>query len=236
MALSESSDLRGFLLGLLSRIVGARPRLFISMACGIVVGLVIPAEWGRNARLLIGWNAGALLYFILAGTMIATASHESTARRAETEDEGRFVILALTILAAAAAIGAIIAQLGAVKDVKGLLKGLHIALAATTIVSAWALIHLMFALHYAHEYFSKRATPDGQPAKPRGGLGFPGTETPDYLDFLYFSYIIGVACQTADVDIPSPTIRRMALLHGVLAFFFNSVILALMVNIAAGLI
>ncbi len=206
------------------------------MACGIVVGLLLPADWRVNTRLLIGWNAGAFLYFILAGRMIVTDSHEKITRRAETQDEGRFVILVLATLAAAMAIGAIVAQLGSLKDTKGLLKDLHIALAAATIVSAWALIHLMFALHYAHEYVIERAARDTRPAKGRGGLVFPGSETPDYLDFLYFSYVIGVACQTADVEISSPAMRRIALVHCVLAFFFNSAVLALTINIAAGLI
>lgn len=218
------------------RVVKARPRLFISVASGVFVGLVLPVEWRLNTRLLIGWNAAAILYFVLAGMMIIDASHEAISRRAKSQDEGRFVILVLTILAAAAAIGAIVAQLGAVKDMKGLAKHLHVALAAATIISAWLLIHLMFALHYAHEYVIERAAHRSKPAKERGGLTFPGTETPSYVDFLYFSYVIGVASQTADVEICSPAMRRIALVHCVLAFFFNSAVLALTINIAAGLI
>jgi uncharacterized membrane protein len=218
------------------RIVRARPRLFISMACGIVVGFLLPGIWRVNTRLLIGWNAGTFLYFILAGRMMITASHESIRRRAVTQDEGRFFILIFTTLAAAMAIGAIVAQLAIVKDMKGLSKDLHIVLASATIISAWALIHLMFALHYAHEYVIERAAGGAKPAKERGGLTFPGTETPGYVDFLYFSYVIGVASQTADVTISSPAMRRIALVHCVLAFFFNSAVLALTINIAAGLI
>jgi uncharacterized membrane protein len=218
------------------RVLRARPRLLISMVCGIIVGLLLPSDWRVNTRLLLGWNAGAFLYFILAGTMILTASHEKISRRAEAQDEGRFVILILTILASAMAIGAILAQLATVKDMKGLPKDLHIALAAATIVSAWALIHLMFALHYAHEFVMERAATGARPAKERGGLIFPGPEAPDYVDFLYFSYVIGVASQTADVEISSPSMRSIALVHCVLAFFFNSAVLALTINIAAGLI
>ena len=157
-------------------------------------------------------------------------------RRAELQDEGRFGILVFTILASAAAFGAIVAQLGSVKDMTGIHKNLHIALASATIISAWMLIHLIFALHYAHEFVSERAANGDRPAKVRGGLTFPGTQTPDYFDFLYFSYLIGVACQTADVEICSPDMRRIALIHCVLAFFFNSAVLALTINIAAGLI
>ncbi len=206
------------------------------MACGLAVGFLLPPEWRTNTRLLIAWNSGTFLYFVLAGMMVAAGSHEAITRRAESQDEGRFAILIFTTLAAAAAFGAIVAQLGSLKDAKGLMKDLHVALASATIVSAWALIHLMFALHYAHEYVIERAAEKSKPAKERGGLIFPGTQAPDYLDFLYFSYVIGVACQTADVEISSPEMRRIALVHGVLAFFFNSAVLALTINIAAGLI
>lgn len=236
MSVSVTPDPRRSHLRSPLRIVRARPRLFISMVCGIVVGFFLPPEWRANTRLLIGWNAGAFLYFILAGCMIVTASHESIRRRAVMQDEGRFVILIFTTLAAAMAIGAIVAQLGTVKDLKGIVKDLHIALAGVTIVSAWVLIHLMFALHYAHEYIIERTAGSAKPAKERGGLSFPGTETPDYVDFLYFSYVIGVASQTADVEISSRAMRRIALVHCVLAFFFNSAVLALTINIAAGLI
>ncbi|MGO9685493.1 MAG: DUF1345 domain-containing protein, partial [Beijerinckiaceae bacterium] len=132
--------------------------------------------------------------------------------------------------------GAIFAQLTTVKTLTGLLKDLHIALAAATIVSAWTFTHLMFGLHYAHDYFLERAGSEARPAKKAGGLIFPGTKEPDYFDFLYFSFVIGVACATADVEITSRPMRRAALVHCVLAFFFNSAVLALTINIAAGLI
>ena len=138
-------------------------------------------------------------------------------------------------------------ELGLIKDLKGLDKQLHVALSASTIVSAWVFIHLTFALHYAHEYFDEvqgaqpdAGRPSARPAKSRGGIAFPGEDDadgePDYWDFLYFAFIIGVAAQTADVAITSKTIRRTSLGHSVLAFFFNSAILALTINIAAGLI
>ncbi|MDR3448244.1 MAG: DUF1345 domain-containing protein, partial [Alphaproteobacteria bacterium] len=115
-------------------------------------------------------------------------------------------------------------------------KNWHMALAGATIISAWVFIHLTFALHYAHEYFDETKNEVGETYKLRGGIVFPGTQDPDYWDFMYFSFIIGVASQTADVSISSKAIRRTSLVHSVLAFFFNSAILALTINIAAGLI
>ncbi len=217
------------------RIVQSRPRLFVSFAFGIVVGLLLPHDIRWVTKALIGWNAGIWLYFAFVGVMVVTDSKEAVVRRAASQDDGRFAILILAMFAAIAAFGGIFAELAIVKDASGLLKALHIGLAATTIVSAWTFIHVMFALHYAHEYFSRRAKSE-RAADSHAALRFPGTDEPDYLDFLYFSFVIGVACATADVEIWAPAMRRTALVHCVLAFFFNSAVLALTINIAAGLI
>ena len=118
----------------------------------------------------------------------------------------------------------------------GLMKGLHLGLAALTIVTSWAFIHIIFAQHYAHEYFIERASEKSLPEEFRGGLHFPGAGAPDYFDFVYFSFIIGVASQTADIEICSPPMRRVSLVHSLVSFFFNTTILALMINIASGLV
>lgn len=195
-----------------------------------MIGLVLPHDMRLATRELLGWNAGLWLYFALVGVMVVTDSSESMMRRAALQDDGRFAILILATLAAFAAFGGIFAQLTVVKDTSGLIKALHYSLAAATIVSAWAFIHVMFALHYAHEYLSERVP------KSHAALRFPGTDDPDYLDFFYFSFVIGVACATADIEIWARGMRRTALVHCVLAFFFNSAVLALTINIAAGLV
>jgi uncharacterized membrane protein len=216
-------------------VVQSRPRLFVSIICGVAVYILLPRNLQLITRELIGWNAGIWLYFALVAVMIAKASKESMQRRAALQDDGRFAILVLTSLAATAAFGGIFAQLVVVKEATGLAKTLHICLAALTVVSAWAFIHVMFALHYAHEYFSERVAKTMQ-AHSHAALRFPGTSEPDYLDFLYFSFVIGVACATADIEIWAPGMRRTALVHCVLAFFFNTAVLALTINIAAGLV
>jgi uncharacterized membrane protein len=218
------------------RVVRGHPRLFIAVAAGFLSEILLPGHLRLWTRFLIDWNVGVWLYFVTVGVMIGRASPQSMRLRAKVSDEGKFFILVFTSLAALASIAAIVAQLAAVKDLTGIMKGLHIGLAGLTIVSAWLFIHLTFALHYAHEYFDEWAAEPGKPAALRGGLIFPETDKPDYYDFLYFSYVIGVACQTADVDISSAEMRRIVLVHGVLAFFFNSAVLALTINIAAGLI
>jgi uncharacterized membrane protein len=228
----EASALRNRLL----RPVAARPRLLASLLVGLVIGLLLPDTWRLSTRLLVAWNCGTLLYIGLAALMMLQDDHMRMRKRAQTQDDGRFVILILSVLATIACIGAIVVQLGLTKEMTGSLKGFHIALAALTIVTAWTFIHLTFTLHYAHEYASEWRSQNDCSEDIRGGLDFKGTPKPDYSDFLYFSFIIGVASQTADVDICSPAMRRIALVHGILSFFFNTSVLALTVNIAAGLI
>ena len=213
-----------------------RPRLVIGVLTGLAICFGTPHDWRLTTRLLVAWNSGVLLYIVLTAAMMLRDDLDRMRQRSSEQDEGRFVILILSIIAVVASIAAIGAQLAATKDMQGAQKGLHIALAGTTILTGWAFIHLTFALHYAHEYASERRKRPNVPEKLRGGLDFPDTETPDYSDFLYFSFIIGVASQTADVAICSPVMRRIALLHGVVAFFYNTIVVALTINIAAGLI
>ena len=220
----------------LGRVVASRPRLVASVVAAFVVYNFEPASWQSTTRLLIAWNMGNCLYILLNLVVMSRATPETIRWRAGITDDGRFVILVLVSLAALAAMGAIIAQLGATKDMHGLEKSLHLGLAGLTIVSAWAFIHITYALHYAHEYFDETKTLEGESPKLKGGVSFPGTDEPDYWDFVYFAFIIGVAAQTADVSITSKTIRRTSLAHSILSFFFNSAILALTINIAAGLI
>ncbi|SFK17439.1 DUF1345 domain-containing protein [Methylocapsa palsarum] len=217
-------------------VMRAHPRLFLGIGVGIAVYVLIPHSLKLTTRLLLGWNAGTWFYFLTTGWLIVRATPESIRWHAKSSDEGRFFILILASVAAIASIGAIIAQLAIVKDLSGVSKALHIGLAAATIVSAWFFIHLTYALHYAHEYFDEYFERPDRPPSDRGGLKFPGGDDPDYFDFLYFSYVIGVASQTADVELCSREMRRVALGHCVLAFFFNSAVLALTINIAAGLI
>lgn len=221
---------------LLFRIIRARARLFVSLFAGVLTGLVLPDDWEDVTRALLGWNAGVIAYLVLSAELMARATRESMMRRSQFEDEGRVLILVLSILTACASMGAIVLELGSAKNLAGGLKAAHLGLAIVTVVASWTFIHLMFTFHYAHEYYFERATSPDRKPELRGGLIFPGTDQPNYVDFLYFAYVIGVACQTADVSTSSPTMRAVALAQGMLAFFYNTTILALMVNIASGIL
>ncbi len=205
------------------RIMILRPRLFISIAIGLVALLVLPASLRLATRLLIVWDIAMALYLTLAFTTVMTTGVTKMRRRAALQDDGGFAVLALTAIAAFATLGAIVSELGA--DHRG---AYSLTLATVTIVLSWAAIHTTFALHYAHEYYRGATV---------GGLAFPGDEKePDYWDFVYFSFVIGMTAQVSDVGITDRIIRRTATAHGVASFIFNTALLALTVNIAASAI
>jgi len=201
------------------RIVRARPRVFLAALLGVVLSLLLPTDWRLATRVLVGWDAGAAFYLIGAFILFARADVAHIRRQAAIVDEGRSAILVVVVAAAVASLGGIIAQLGAGR------AATHLAFATLTILLSWALVHVIFALHYAHEFYA---------AKPRGGgLAFPGDEEPDYWDFLYFSLVIGMTSQVSDVAVTGRIIRRTVAAHGVVAFLFNAALIALTVNIAA---
>jgi uncharacterized membrane protein len=220
----------------MARHIKAHPRLIMCVLIGTIAFFLQPDQWTLNTRLLITWNISTWLYIVVAGFFMLRASEHSMRTLALLGDESRYVVLGLATLASITSLAAIVIQLGNVKDAHGLLKALHIGLASSTIMSAWTFIHLVFAQHYAHEYFIERQHQTNQPNDNKGGLHFPGTEKPDFFDFLYFSFVIGVASQTADVEITCKPIRRISLAHSIVSFFFNTTILALTINIGAGLI
>jgi uncharacterized membrane protein len=219
-------------------LVGAvrhRPRIYICAVVMAIVYFALPSDLRLATRALLAWNAGALLFIALAGWMAARANQAAMQAHAAQEDENQWVLLAVGTAAACAALAAIVAELVSVKDLTGWDKAAHIGLTAVTILSAWTFIHLLYALHYAHEYYGDRFDESANAMKDRKGLKFPGEREPTYGDFLYYAFVIGCAAQTADVETLSPAMRRTTLAHGVVAFFFNTIILALTINIGAGL-
>ena len=207
----------------------ARERLFIALGLGFALFFVLPGSWRTTTRLVLGWDILTLSYLVMTGMLIAKSNVEHCRRRAALYDEGDWIILALTLGGAVASFGAIVMELAASKA-EGSSLVQTFALTSTTVALSWAFTHMIFALHYANLYY--RADANGL----HGGLNFPGEREPDYHDFVYYSFVVACAAQTADVPTVSPDMRRVTLIHCVTAFAFNSAILALMINITASLI
>ena len=210
----------------------ARPRLLGSMVLGVagyLVGALVLHMQGAVVALL-AWNAASLLYLGLAWQTMRRAPVDVIQSRAVPQDEGRMTILLLVVVAAAAVLLAVGTQLANVRDLPASERGLHLVLALATIVTSWLFTQVLFAQHYAHDFYMARHR---QAAEP---LDFPGTPDPDYGDFFYFACIIGTSAQTADVSFTTSAARRIGTLHCVLSYFFNATLLALSINVAAGLL
>ncbi len=216
------------------RKLDARPRLLISIIVSGLVGILLPHWLHLPTRIIIAWNFGVICFLAMAWSMMIRATPEKMRRNAQRQDDGRLAILGLVVTAACISLFAIGVMLKNTKDLTLTILTLHVTLAGMTVICSWLLIHTMFAGHYAHLYYrndSESANDDNAKC-----LDFPQENQPDYWDFLYFSFVIGMTCQVADVSITSRAIRKLALVHGVLTFFFNTVILAISINIIAGLI
>jgi uncharacterized membrane protein len=213
------------------RTMRARPRLITATLVAISVGVLIPQGLLTYSvtRWLIAWNTGTVLYVLLATIMMMRSTEHQMRRRALLQDHGNIVILTIVALSAIASLAAIGGELAVVKDVRGLVKTGHVALTGLTVLSSWAFIQITFALHYAHDYYAVEShgrTP---------GLRFPDCEHPTYGDFFYFAAIIGTSGQTADVSFVTKPMRRIGTLHCILAYSFNTIVLALLINIGASL-
>ena len=205
-----------------------RPRLLIALAAGAVLTLLLPGEWRWTTRLLVAWDAGAILYLGLLATTMFTETVDEIRARAEQQDEGAVAILVISCLAASASLAAIAVQLAGIGSVPEGERGIHLALGGVTILCSWTLLHAFFTLHYAGIYYR------GGKAEPC--LDFPGKGDPDYVDFLYFSYTIGCTSQTSDVGVSTRHARGIVLVHSILTFIFNTSILAMAINVGAGLV
>jgi uncharacterized membrane protein len=211
------------------RILIARRRLLMSVAAGLILLWVLPASYRTATRYLLAWDLTSAIYVGVAFWMIARSTVETCHARAALYDESDWVIMTLVVASSAASFVAIFAELGAIKS--GHAPPLiSLAVTGATVVLSWTFTHVIFTMHYANLYYRPRG--QGTP----GGLEFAGKRPPDYHDFLYYSFVVGCTAQTADVNTVSPAMRRTTLVHGVIAFAFNTAILAFAINIGASLL
>lgn len=206
------------------RVLHARPKLLVAIALGVAVAWLLPKEWNGVTRGIIGWDTGLVLYLAIVYWIIARSEADHIRGHAQKEDEGRVGMLMLPVAATLASLAAIVMLLG---EGNGKNDPRQLFLAIGTIFLSWGFIHSIFALHYAHEFYSE---------SPQGGLKFPGGEKPNYWDFVYFSFVVGMTFQVSDVAITSRRIRRTVTAHGIVSFLFNVALLAIMINIAASAI
>jgi uncharacterized membrane protein len=214
----------------------AHQRVLISLAVGVIVFLLTLTLHRLPLQLILSWNSFAITAILLAWLRIVFADAKCAVLTAKLQDTGRAVILSLVLVGACASLFAVAFLLGTAKGTAGTRLAEHVGLAALTVVCSWFLIHTMFTMHYTHAYY--RSVDPDEGGKHGAGVNFPGDEDdePDFLDFAYFSFVIGMTFQVSDVSITSKLIRRLSLLHAMLSFLFNTVILALAINLASSLV
>lgn len=207
----------------------ARPKM---VACGLVgMAVFATATWGLPvsgaAATLLAWNVGTLAYLLVILVSEHGTSPAEIQKRAINSSPGRKLILSGVVCGVTAVLFAVATQLSQAKDMHGLVRAAHLALSGLTVLSSWLFTQLVFAMHYAHDFYLARINGRDDP------LQFPGTSDPLYGDFFYFAAIIGTSGQTADVSFNGSALRPIGTLHCVISFFFNASVLALSINVLA---
>jgi uncharacterized membrane protein len=209
------------------RLTRTHPRLSLATVTGLAAGLLIPAD-SVIGKILIGWNAGVWTYLMLMFWLTVRAKAPDVKRIAEMEDENAGLVLLMVCIAALASLATITFELAGSRDLATAGKLLHYGVTALTVIGSWLLIGVIFSVHYARLYY----TWDGKEPALRFAEGLT---TPNYWDFLYFSFTIGVAVQTSDVGVATRQLRKIVLAQSLIGFVFNTAILGFSINIAAGL-
>lgn len=215
-----------------------RPRLFAGAASGIgayALLLGVPTLSGL-LRFILAWDFGVTVALVALFFGLRRAPPHRMRAIALRQTAGKWTVLGLTVVAACASLVVIAAEVPLLKTVTGLEEAARVTLVLLTIVLSWALIHTVFALHYAHDYYMRAGVDHPDKPGPRAGIVFPGHEPLSYGDFVYFAFTIGMTFQVSDAQITDPAVRRLAIAHGMIAFFYATGILALTINLLAGLL
>lgn len=201
----------------------------------VVVGLLTYAGcipfFENPSRVIIAWDAFGVALLALFVQLALTATPDQMPANAKAQEEAEWTIFVIVVLGTIMSFAAIIGEFSGTKDMAPAARREHVTLVVVTLVLTWLVTQVVFGFRYAHEYYS--ATMPGTLDK---GLEFPGDEEPDYWDFAYFAIVLGMTFQVSDVQITSRKLRRLATAHGLLGFTFNTVILALTVNLVANLL
>ena len=208
----------------------ATQRLATALGIAIAAFLAQPNWISSHTRVLVSWDLGALVYLGLAWALIARSDAKMTRDHALSQDQSGYVIFLFVVSAACAGIVAIGFIVSTLKGLAFWPKAWHLTLCIAALISSWLLIHTVFAFHYARRYYASHR---GGKTPEAGGLSFPGQQMPDYLDFAYYSFVVGMTSQVSDITTTTRPMRRLTLVHSILAFIFNISIVAMSINIIA---
>lgn len=181
---------------------------------------------------MICWSVFALSYIITSCVVFFRQKPAQIRELSKREDGSRLYVFSLVILTSFVSMLTVLLLMRS-QNVKATPEIIFIPVAIGSMLFSWIMVHTIFAFHYAHLYYGDDTNDSTKHAE---GLEFPGKEKPDYFDFAYFSFVIGMTFQVSDVDVTSRSIRRLVLLHGLLSFGLNTFVVALTINLIAGLL
>lgn len=207
-------------------------RLLVALGAGGVASALLANSFDLATRLLFGWNIGVCVLLALTWYLFATADEAQLRKRAAGEDEPRTVILAVMVAAVLASLGGTVIEVQVAKAATGFPAATATALCISTVVLSWLCMHTLFAVHYAHEFYGER----GRKGVSAGGLEFPHSPPSiGYTEFVYMAFCVGMTYQVSDMSALNRKFRWLITVHAGLSFFFNTFILALIVNFISGL-
>jgi uncharacterized membrane protein len=202
-----------------------RLRFTVSLAAGLVVGLPVSVATASILGLLVGWETAAVVYMIWAWTVMLPLDARATSDLAGREDPGRTAMDVILLAASVTSLAPVAIVIAAGTPHGAVDAKTAAAVAVTSIVLSWALVHTVFTARYARLYY----------ANPVGGISFNADDPPCYGDFAYLAFTIGMTYQVSDTNLQNRTIRRTALRHGLLSYLFGAVIIAATINLLSGL-
>ena len=200
-------------------------RLVLSLAAGVIALLLVPSETAWTVRAMVSWDATATALLVQSWAILARSDGARTEQRASDEDPGGAVVFAIAILSS---LFSLLAATLVLREVRGHTAGnLWLALSLLSVALSWCVTHTEYTFRYAHLYYRGAVN---------GGLVFPATERPDDLDFAYYAFTIGMCFQVSDVQITARELRRATLIHALISFVFNTMIVALALNVVSQLL
>ena len=212
----------------------ARQRLILGLAAGAATFVVLRGHLRLWSAGIAAWNAVAVVILGLVWLTILTTPQRKIRQIAQQQDLSRLLVFLFVVVTSSAALFAVGFLVSLKKSQIGNHFTVHLLLTLLTVIFSWTLVHTVYGLRYAHAFYGDSDEPGVN--RHAGGLIFPGDRSPDYFDFAYFSFVVGMTCQVSDVQITSRHMRRITLVHSVLSFGFNTMILALLINTVSGLL
>ena len=212
--------------------VGAMQRLAASLGAALLAFLVEPGSASWHARVVASWDMAVVTYLGFAWVLVSASDAKATRDHVLSQDLRGYLIFLFVVGASCASIVALGFAVGPIRDLPFWSRAWHLLLTVAALVLSWLLIHTVFAFHYAHRFY---AGPHSRSSETPS-LQFPGGREPDFMDFMYYAFVVGMTSQVADVGVASKSMRRLTMVHGVIAFVFNIAVLALSINIFASVL